>query len=829
MAVEKHLQAARQEARVYLERPGTLRFLGQDVTPTQTFSRYLPDEPTALFAELRDRIFTDTRLDCFPTGALEARYVGDAVSMNVSELAHVVSCALCLERINRVLGLPTLMDRFPSDTLDRDRGGSEPPGPAGSGSQYTKLKKGVQQTQEHRPKKLQVAVDGEIRAAQRISSTLSELQVKLEPLAKPAFIEVFSEQGIRLAYLQLDESMMTDPEPHLTSVTLSDGRLLEVNLGFPGGIPVVNLSYYDPLLEERTALTSTPKSGLEESSNIPSESIFGRSKAAVEMFLGEWFTSFESPWPLGLAMGVAGLLLVLSLTSLTQKKSPAQPAVPTAKALLTRSREIEEASIGHGGAIHSTFSLQTLSQDGKILESQKVESWRSFAPSRTALRLLDNKGKVVAGKWTDAEGNITTYNSSGGLRRGFQPSSPRSSFSDALEFAPGEDALSALTTVGDEPKVDHRGDEYEIQYERSQARSNPDVVRATLVLNSSSVQAIREDVTIERQGDVREFRFRRLTYAIVSANQIQDGNFTPDTGLIGLRTGLVQRDQRDRGSHLMLAALQLLSELGPDVEQMVDIERLQDGRTEVSGVLSTISQKISVERLLRSLGDSGELKLDLHSRDEAHRSSVRPEPTRVESIEQMVVDKSPIPLDSDLRGTLSAQGFSGEEREARIRRIASTAIDHGARIHREAWSIRQIAARDFTLRDLQLMQPEQRKLWVALLERHASLLNQQLSSLDQDLAFLFYNRGPASPAAKATLSPPNNPRQLAVLADTLNHDCEELDRLLLAGFTLSPSETSRKITIAELAQLVANVRTREQILWETIGHLSRFSQAEVIK
>ena len=76
--------------------------------------------------------------------------------------------------------------------------------------------------------------------------------MKLEPLAKPAFIEVFSEQGLRLAYLQLDEAMMIDLQPIVTSVELSDGRHLEAKLTFPGGIPVVKLSYYDPLQDEST-------------------------------------------------------------------------------------------------------------------------------------------------------------------------------------------------------------------------------------------------------------------------------------------------------------------------------------------------------------------------------------------------------------------------------------------------------------------------------------------------------------------------------------------------------------------------------------------------
>ena len=324
-AVEKHLQAARQEAQVYLERPRTLRFLGQDVTPTQKFSPYLPDEPSALFAELRARIFMGTALTCAPSGAIEMRYAENGPPMDIPELSHVVSCARCLELTNGVLGLPRLAERFPPDSVDRDGAGK---GSSGSHSSSAKLKKGIRQTYEHRPKKLQIAVDGEILAAQRISSARSELQLKLEPLAKPAFIEVFSEQGLRLAYLQLDEAMMIDLPPIVTSVKLSDGRHLELKLTFPGGIPVVRLSYYDPLLDESTSRAAAPVLSTEETSKIASRSMFHRLKNAVERILGSWFTSFESPWPLGATMGGALLALAFGFSFLVRKPTPAHPTPP---------------------------------------------------------------------------------------------------------------------------------------------------------------------------------------------------------------------------------------------------------------------------------------------------------------------------------------------------------------------------------------------------------------------------------------------------------------------------------------------------------------------
>lgn len=260
-------------------------------------------------------------------------------------------------------------------------------------------------------------MDGEILAAQRILSARSELQVKLEPLAKPDFIEVLSEQGLRLAYLQIDEAMMIDLQPIVTSVELSDGRHLEVKLTFPGGIPVVKLSYDDPLPDELTTRAPVQALPTEETSNTLPRSMGCRIKDTVGKILWPWSTYFESPWPLGITVGAAILALVFSFGFLIKKTTPMQPSLPTARTLIGMSREFEQASIGHGGAIHTTFALEILSERGMIVESDIVDSWRSVAPDRSAARVLDAQRRLVGGEWRDVKGKITRYpKGSGGPR-----------------------------------------------------------------------------------------------------------------------------------------------------------------------------------------------------------------------------------------------------------------------------------------------------------------------------------------------------------------------------------------------------------------------------
>jgi hypothetical protein len=130
---------------------------------------------------------------------------------------------------------------------------------------------------------------------------------------------------------------------------------------------------------------------------------------------------------------------------------------------------------------------------------------------------------------------------------------------------------------------------------------------------------------------------------------------------------------------------------------------------------------------------------------------------------------------------------------------------------------------------LQLMQTEKKLLWVTLLKQHTSLLDQQLSYLDKDLADLQNNREPMSPTLGPAISPATNAAELAMLADALNRGCEDLDQQLMAGFTLAPSNLLHKPNIAIINRLITDIRTRDQLLGETVDHLSHFAQAEHIK
>jgi hypothetical protein len=103
---------------------------------------------------------------------------------------------------------------------------------------------------EHRPLSLEVAINGETRTTQRVTAEVSELELKLNRTEEPAFIEVFSEQGVRLAYLHVAEPTSCPDLAQHECVELSDGRSLDLRLSCANDLSTVRVVYRDPVFAQ---------------------------------------------------------------------------------------------------------------------------------------------------------------------------------------------------------------------------------------------------------------------------------------------------------------------------------------------------------------------------------------------------------------------------------------------------------------------------------------------------------------------------------------------------------------------------------------------------
>lgn len=834
-AVNKLIENARLEAKAYLTRPGSLTFIEQPIRASRA-SRSLPDDPTELFAELARRIFAEPEGDCFERGSLRARYSARSGRFSKREFAHLVSCRDCLDEANAILGIDPLSKRFPPDNPNPS-GHNRPSGPPAAGGEKTLgLRRKFKQTFEHRPTKLEVAVNGEVRGAQLITSAHSKFQIKLRPLSEPQFVELLSEQGVRLLYLALDTRDVSVASPQHAETVLSDHRELSIDVDVRAGARVIEVSYYDPTLNESPENWSSEvvePPAIHAGMPAPEIALSGpfcawiRSRVSRRLSLETW------QWPIALVIASGAMLFILAFGIVRSRKLAPRSSL-NGPAIIADAVKASNAAMPLHGAIRRTFMLDVRSDNGNLLSSTKVESLRSQTPRRSALRLSTPDGKLLAGQWIDASRKVTTYSIEKGIKRLAQVARPKGpTFDDAWQDIP--EAVDFSAVIGDTQKLDVQRNQnaYEVSYAEPKSSSAPTLVSAELTLATDSMRPVAETLRVRDHQQVRQYQFRELTYEVLQANQFSESDFEPDAQLVSLRSGITEGAPLHlRNAHLALDALQLLNNLGTDVEQLVELNRQSDGSVQINGVLPTQQQKASIEHVFASLRGEGDLTLALHSNDETPEQATVHRAAKVEELSPITVENERVPFDPQIRAALAAKGVPDGEVNGRIGQMASETLSHSARMHREAWIICQISTKDFSPADLQSMPPPDRILWLTLLDKHIRALDEELTAVTGDLKPLFLQEanGPSPPTVTPTPNAvPNNLSELGKVADLLNADGERLDRQLTAGLTLSPLSLPYNNNVASIAELLTDLRIKESMLHETVEHLQAYGQAELTK
>jgi DNA-directed RNA polymerase specialized sigma24 family protein len=839
-AVDQLTKTGRLEARAYLTRPGSLVFMGDKPQAPPLFPPYLPDNPADLNAELRRRLFSETEGACFSPTEISDRYSAPSRSpFSTLELAHLVSCSSCLDRVNEALNLPSLSMRFFSDSNEPRDGDPSSPGPSAPGSptrdadtsghKQADLHRRLREVFEHRPETLQVAVNGTVVGSTLVASSFNEIKLKLE-LLHPEFIEVLSEQGRRLLYLDLTKSIDVVTGPESAEVRLSDNRCLRAEMTWGAGVPVVHVTYQDPLMDDEpdTSSYELPPSlspaemfSLRSTENQKQQTPRRWKKLIAPLVFADSMQILRYGGATAIVMLLAGLFV-----QLTRPRDSAAP--PTASALLQESLQEEASSVPFHGAIHRTFGFEVRSDKGDLLESGTVETFKSFAPKRSAMRLRNANGKVLAGRWVDSAGKVTAYPSTKEGNRPTHGLDRPSLFDRAWEHVPDADDFEQLTGEA-KLTVQRNQSSYDLGYSSEATSLAPAVLSAHLLLASDTKRPIGESLRIRENNVTRDYRFQQLTYEVVNPGPALESDFAPESELVSLHPRIPGETGTGVSSpHLTLQVLQLLSNLGPDVERIVDVERMPDGSVGINGVFPTAEEKQAVQRVFEPLRTSHQLRVALHSGDETPVPDSPPTKVIVEALDPVSVKDDRIPLDADLRSALSANGVPEEELEPRIHDIATNALRHCSGAHREAWTIHQIAANDFSRSELQSMQPEDRMLWLTLLDKHIRMYSVELTAVSSDLTPLFPS-DKAPPTASLPAPAVRTIAELDAAADTLNRDSERLDRVLTSALTLSTSFLPANHNAQSIEQLLAALRTQESQLHSTIERLQTFGQLDRIE
>ena len=247
------LKRSRAELKSYLVEPDKLRFTNRETAPQPTVL-WTPVSSAQIFQELRETILEGRIGECLAEEELLAYYGPPSSSpLPSSLLSHVVCCERCLSLIDRHFRRPTLKDRDVLDGFDRSLSrngvGEDRKDPSDAQAMLTSLRKRCTRIYEHRPASLSIAVNGRIVAFYDVQSEHSVLSARADWPERVEFVEVFSEQDIRLALVQINSAPPGGPHLLVQSIELSDERWLTLRLTFDGLGLQSEVVYFDSALK----------------------------------------------------------------------------------------------------------------------------------------------------------------------------------------------------------------------------------------------------------------------------------------------------------------------------------------------------------------------------------------------------------------------------------------------------------------------------------------------------------------------------------------------------------------------------------------------------
>lgn len=309
VSVDTGLTRGRVEIRAYLDEPeAALRASGLDSIPDLRVDGGRAGDGDDYLARLRAAIFALRHPRCFDARFLHRMYADEATPVAAEVLAELVACPRCLDAVNRLTQLPSLADRHPRDA-------HEPPSGPRRVSLRTDHERRVcrlaaEQTarivRAHRPRALRVLVNGFQIGSHDLTAEVTRATHALAAPEPPRVVEIYSEQRVCLATLQVETVPDAAVSQQIT-IVLDDDRRLELSVVFDAPWPTLHLVFVQPLDEPSAA-----EEWDEDAVSTPTRDVFKPSEVEAPSSMPWWPPRFQwMPRPVFAGLAVFVFLVVM--------------------------------------------------------------------------------------------------------------------------------------------------------------------------------------------------------------------------------------------------------------------------------------------------------------------------------------------------------------------------------------------------------------------------------------------------------------------------------------------------------------------------------------
>lgn len=772
-AVEGRLRSARNEARVFLNDPGSLRFMSEHIPafPPQTNRRASPED---FMDELRRQIYRSRTGECLSPKEIEQLYTTSAIgSVDQQTVSHLVSCADCLDRVNQVLGLPVLKDRLPISTMSKDtrkKGKDDDDGSGGASSGggtedlLKKARKKAQELVKQRPLELRVSINGFILGSQGITSRVNRQTISVKGEEPIRFVEVFNEKESRLLFSCV-EPPPDGPIEHKEIVVLSDGRSLELILDFSNAAPDIHVIYTDPKLGWDPSAESIDAEESQSQDSYSTNSKDQNKSRTVELLKQVINTARSLLKSSQFWFKPATVTVVVSLTLIfalmwVYRRPPALGI--TVEDLLRSSAKADEAiASASGHVIHRTLQLEEKSSSGHLITRKRLEIWQSIERGIVARRLYDENSSLLAGDWRTPNGVQTLYHHGTKPQLQLTPTKRSGQLSINFETVWQLDLaakdFSLLIGSANKARVEEGPKSYVITYQAQDSAAS--LMSASLVVNRADLHPVEQELVVRRGVEVREYRFTETAFERRASNAVVPSVFEPDAELLSLKEPVPKTIKPEEilssvtsqpatsavaTPELELQAAYLLDQVRANLGEQVTLTRSRNGILRVEGIVETAERKTQILKALAPLANNPAVSIDLDTTEEASKRKQQQSTSSSVTVDRIEITKSNIPLDAALREYFAAKGISPDRFDEEVRQFGDRMIASARRAQMHARVLKSLFER-FTADELSSLDVDARNKHTAMIRAHADAFRLETARLRQEIEAVFF---PSSPVTR---------------------------------------------------------------------------------